>query len=306
MNYARFGATRAMFAQGPGMNLQARGPMVSYDADDGEGGGGNTETPVEDEEGEGDTQDPPADNNDNKEPPADDKPKPSDKEAKLLKDVMKHKNAAKKASDDLAAATAALAAYGGADPEKVKSLLAAEAEAERKSLEAKGEYERILEQVRTQHAETLQVKDTELQTTRDALAAAQAQIDELTIGAAFANSTFLRDETVLTPQKARKLYGEYVDRVDGENVVYDKPRGAANRTPLVNADGDYLTFEEGIAKIVKADEDFERFQRSKLKPGAASTGTQHTPQEQEQRTDLKGVSRIAANLGALKPTGKVK
>jgi hypothetical protein len=299
------GATRAMFTTPPTMSMMMRGPMVAYDTDDGASAGGKTaeelaaeasaaEAAAEAErlaaEAGAGTED-----DDDDVPPA----KPTDAEAKLLREQMKTKKALKVAKDAEQAAKDALAAYKGADPAKVASLLAAEAEAERKQLEAKGEYDRILAQVNEQNDAALAAKDTELQSTRDELTAARAQIDELTVGNDFANSKFLSDETVLSPAKARRLYGDHFEVVDGKTVGYDKPKGGKDRTVLVDAKGEPLSFNAAIEKIVKADEDFERIAKSKMKPGSGSNPGHHKVDETPNAPTTAGVGRIAANIGKL-------
>lgn len=305
-------ASRAMFATPTTLNPMLRGPMVAYAPNDDRGntsGDDNGATDDEDAntdantEGEGDDDEEDAngaaDDEDDGEGEGETKPKPTDAEAKLLREQMKTKKALKAARDAEKAAKSALAAYKGADPTKVAELLAREAEAETAALEAKGEYERVKEQMREQHAAAIAEKDTELASAREELAAANRQIDELTVGNDFGNSKFLNEQTVLSPAKARRLYGDHFEVVDGKTVGYDKPKGAADRTPLVDAQGNHLKFDAAIEKIVRADEDFERIAKSKLKPGSSSNGTQHKTDDTPAATTAPGVGRIAANLGKL-------
>lgn len=229
--------------------------------------------------------------------------KPSDTEAKLLKEVMKLKKQAKDATKAAKEAADRLKDYEGIDPAEVRELKAKKDEADRAELEAKGEYQRILDQVKQQSEERVNAEKTRADTLAEQLAAAQRTIDELTVGQSFANSKFLSENTVLSGSKARILYGAHFEIEDGVLTAYDKPAGSKDRTPLVDADGEPLSFEAAIEKIVRADPDFERFAKSKLKPGAASTQS-NTERREEQKSSLKGVSLIAANLGKLVPEGK--
>jgi hypothetical protein len=297
MNYARFNTSSWM----------ARGPMISFDAPNDQGGGAASEGGESEDEGESEGEDTGADGEgegeSSGEGAADEnkgKTKPSDAEAKLLKEAMKHKKAAKVAADALAAANAALEKYKGVDPEKVAKLLADQEAAELEAAEKRGEYERIKAQMQEQHNTTVASLQAQITERDNSLAAAMAQIDELTIGADFGNSKFLSEKTILSPKKARTLFGAHFDRVDGVTVAYDKPRGAKDRTPLVDANGDNLSFEAAIEKIVTSDEDFERIAKSKLKTGSASQGATHKTEDAgEQKGEVSGAARIALGLPKL-------
>lgn len=224
---------------------------------------------------------------------------PSDETARLVKDVMKNKEAKRQAEADLAAANARLAAFGDATPEEIAAYRQQKADAERAAAEARGEYDRIVESMRAQQEADRTRYEAERAADRDALAAAQARIDELTVGRAFGDSKFLAENTVLSPAKARKLYGEHVEIVEGEIVVYDKPKGAKNRTPLVDARGENLSFEAAIEKVIKADPDFDTIGRSKMKAGSGSTPAP-TVKDDPKPTTPAGKSRIAAGIAARK------
>lgn len=116
-----------------------------------------------------------------------------------------------------------------------------------------------------------EVKTEEQQPQPEVKPEAVRSISELTVGSAFAQSQFIRDELALTPSKTRVVYGNHFEFVDGKVVAFDKPAGAANRTPLVDAQGEPLAFEAALKKIVDADPDRDQLLRSKMKQGAAST-----------------------------------
>jgi hypothetical protein len=99
---------------------------------------------------------------------------------------------------------------------------------------------------------------------------ATALITDLTIGRSFGDSPFVRDTLTLTPSKARVVYGSHFELKDGSIVAYDKPAGAAQRTVLVDSQGNNLPFDQAIEKIVKADPDHEHMVRSKVRTGSGS------------------------------------
>ncbi len=56
-------------------------------------------------------------------------------------------------------------------------------------------------------------------------------------------------------------------------VGYDKPRGAQNRTALVDQYGNAIAFDHAMRKIVEADPEKDHLLRSKVKPGAGSSSS---------------------------------
>jgi hypothetical protein len=196
--------------------------------------------------------------------------KVSDNEAALLKETMKHKAAATAAKAEAAAALARLHEFDGLDSAELRKLLAEKAKADENEALKRGEYDRIIAQVRTDAKTREDALTAENETTKGALTAAQRRIDDLTVGHSFAGSKFLSEDTVLSGEKARRLYGDHFEIEDGDLVAYDKPAGAKERTPLVDSRGEKLDFEAAIAKILKADPDFERIAKSKLKTGTMS------------------------------------
>lgn len=229
-----------------------------------------------------------------------DRSKMSDSEAKLLKELMDQKAKAKATADALKAAEEKLSAYSDLDPEEAKAIKAQKAEAERKAAEARGEYDRIIEQIRVEtQAREAAAKEAQEKLAQD-LAAKQALIDDLTVGSAFRGSRFISENTVLSGEKARKLYGDHVDIKDGELVVYDKPRGAANRTPIVDQNGAHLSFEAAIEKVIKSDADFESIALSKLKAGTGSAANPTEKVKDSKKPEVSGRDRIAAVLSKRK------
>lgn len=265
----------------PGASMMLRGATIAFAPDD-DSGHATEETKTDDKKVDEQKKD-----------------GPTDAEATLLKDVMRHKTAAKAAKDEADAANAELAKFSGVDVARYRELVAAADEADRKEAEKRGEYDRIINSMREQSDARLAEKDVETSTVRKELEAAQKRIDELTLGSSFGNSKFIAEETVLTPAKARKLYDDHFDIENGEIVAYDKPRGAAKRTPLVDERGDGLSFEAAIERIVKSDPDYERFGKSKLKSGAGSSTTESKTEETKVVAG-QGRARIAAALQARK------
>ncbi|MCR9222942.1 MAG: hypothetical protein NXH70_02635 [Hyphomonas sp.] len=222
--------------------------------------------------------------------------------AKLLKESMGRKDTLKSKDEELAALKAQ---FEGIDPDAAREAMKAAAEAaeakkasELKQLESKGEYDKILEQVNTANAEKLSAKDKELETRDGEIASLKATINKLTVGNSFGSSKFIADELVLTPSKVEALYGSHFDVEDGAMVAYDKPRSSTERTKLVDDKGAPLNFEAAITKIVSADPDFERMQKSKLKPGAGSADGDGKDKSKGD-DGVSGVSRISVGLKQL-------
>lgn len=191
--------------------------------------------------------------------------------AELLREVMDKKAKLKAAQEAELAAKKALEAYEGVDPAKVKELLRKEMDAERAAAEAKGDFERVKTMMVDEHKKELKKIQDELEAERNNRKGDQNLIDELTIGNSFGNSDFIRDNLTISPAKARRLYGDHFERQGGVVVAYDKPAGEANRTMLVNANGDPLSFDEALGRIVDADPDKKGVLKSRAKPGAGSS-----------------------------------
>lgn len=215
--------------------------------------------------------------------------------AKLLKDVMAKKAKLREAQAAAEKAARDLAAYDGVDPTKVRTLLKAERDAEQAALEAKGDFDRAKAMMAEEHSRektALEAQIAELRSARDEDAKV---IQNLTIGNEFATAAYIHEDLLLTPAKARKLFGAHFAIENGKVVGYDKPAGEAERTMLVDASGNALAFGEALKRIVDADPDRDTLLRVKMKPGGGSTTTTPRPKE-EKDTGLYGVSRIIAGL----------
>lgn len=229
----------------------------------------------------------------------------SDADAKLLKDMMKHKNRAQELEKELQKSRDALAAYNGLDAAKAKALVEKEQEDERRAAEARGEYDRLITQMGERHANDLARVAGELDTERASRKSLEQRIADLTVGNAFATSTFVAADLTLTPTKARVVYGAHFDHVDGKVVGYDKPAGASDRTLLVNAQGEALGFEDALRALIEKDPDRDQLIRTKAKSGAGSSTTNKGAGKAVQAAEaaaankLTGAEKIAAGLKAL-------
>ena len=229
------------------------------------------------------------------------KGKPSDAEAKLLKDAMKHKTRASELEEQLAQANEKLKAVEGIDLEKARTVLAEQEEKERKRLEAQGDYERLTKQMGERHSaekNTLQAQIEENSRNNNTL---KQQIAELTVGSAFSQSKFVLEDLTLTPTKARVIYGSHFEFKDGKVVGYDKPAGASDRTVLVSSTGEPLGFEDAMQKIIEADPDRDQLIRSKMRAGAGSSTSTKSAKAAStfQSAPLSSVDKISAGLRAL-------
>lgn len=241
----------------------------------------------------------------------------SDKEKELLQEIQVRKRKEREAKTALEDATKRLKEFEGIDPAKVKELLAAQEKAaadakkaEQDNLEKKGEFDRLKKMMADDFEAKIKAKDEETKTTKSALDQAQETIMKLTVGTAFSNSDFVTNETVLTPDVARQVFGTHFDvQPDGKVVAFDKPAGTKDRTMLVDSSGTPLAFEDSIKKLVETRSDKEKLLRAKGSPGAGSTTTPVRGANQQTAPDgLKGAARIAAALkgGALaKPANGV-
>lgn len=231
------------------------------------------------------------------EKPTGDAEKPTDREAKLLKEVMTKKQAMK----DL---ETKLAAFGDVTPEQIQSLVdaenarkAEEADREKATLEKRGEFDRVRDMMVQDHEKVLSTKDQELSELRDANTSLLKSLEDMTVGADFSNSQFIGEELLLTPSKARVIYGSHFEVKDGQVVGYDKPAGAKDRTTLVDGRGEPLAFEDAIKKLVDADPERDSLIRAKAKSGA---GSQKPEGGTPKTTVASGLDRITVGLNSLK------
>lgn len=191
--------------------------------------------------------------------------------ADLLKENMKRKEKERTLSDQLAQ-------YGDIDPARARQLLEAEQaaedarrEAEQAELERRGEFDAVKKQMIEAHQHELAQRDERFSALESENAALKAQLVEMTVGASFSGSTFLREKVLMTPAKARVIYGSHFEvGEDGSVVGYDKPAGQKERAVLVDGEGKPLPFESAIERILRADPEADALMRSEAKQGAGS------------------------------------
>jgi hypothetical protein len=225
------------------------------------------------------------------------KSKPSDAEAKLLKEVMDKKTALAAAKAEAEQVKAQLKAFEGLDPVAVRALVAESEGRKVKELEDKGQWDTLKKQLVDTHAAEQVLTKSQLEVAVAKEAALSSKIADLTVGVAFGQSKFLAEDISYSVSKMRTFFGPHFE-FDGEKVVgYDKPAGAKDRVVLMDAKGDALSFEAALAKLVDADPDRDSMKKSKVKPGAGSkTDTKGKPAER--MVELTGRERIAAGLKA--------
>lgn len=258
-----------------------------------EGGGGDPVDPPADPVDPVDPVDPPAD-------PADpSKTKPTDAEAKLLKEVMDKKTALRKTQQELDDVKNKLKDFEGLDAADIRKLVEERKALENKKLEEKGEWDRLKAQMADENKKAVDAVVEKLTAAEQLAQSLSGQIAELTVGNAFIGSGYIKEELVLPPSKARALYGSHFEFKDGAVVAYDKPAGSAQRTLLVDAQGEALSFEAALKKLVDADPDRDQITKSKVKSGAGSKSLEKGGAPNAAFDEApKGVDRIAAALKA--------
>jgi len=150
-----------------------------------------------------------------------------------------------------------------------------------------------------EHGKEVNSLKSQIDALANELKSAKGQMTELSIGSQFSQSKFISEELTLTPSKARVVYGDHFDVENGQVVGYDKPRGAANRTAIVDQYGNSVGFEDALRKIVEADPDKEHLLKSKMKQGASSESKKPTGSAKNDAPQ-DGISKIAGGLKALK------
>lgn len=215
----------------------------------------------------------------------------------LLREVMEKKQKLRDAQSNLKVANDKLAEYGDIDPVTAKRLVEAERQAEQDQAAAQGDFERVKKMMADAHKTEIEGKDAEIERLKGIVSGQNEKIDGLTIGQAFANSPFIRDELILSPAKARALYGDRIALQGEDVVVLDKKGG----TPMVNSSGIPLSFDDGMAAIIETDPDKSSLKKAKMKPGGKSPASNHPKGKdsgKEKDSGLKGARRIAASLAA--------
>ena len=233
--------------------------------------GGGSDDGTDDKSGGGDGESGDSDKDRDTGKKDDDKGGPSTEEAKLLKEVMQKKERIQALTDREAELQAEVDKFKGIDVDQVRELLAEREKAEVTKLEKKGEWDRLRERMADEHKKEIGALKDQLGLANTSVSEKDATIIELTIGHSFDNSKFVTDDTLLTPRKARIIYGDHFDIENGKVVGYDKPKGDSKRTQLVNGSGASLGFEESLRSIIDGDPDVDSILRSKMKSGAASS-----------------------------------
>lgn len=234
--------------------------------------------------------------------------KPSDEVAKLLKDVMKHKEKAKAAEGQATQAESALTALR----EQIRSVLGVEdiseideklkklSEDEEAKLRASGDFDKLKDRIVSEHKKELnRITGETSQKVGDLTArleAAEGEIRRLLVSNSFAASKYLSDELTLAPSHAERLFGESfkVEAKDGRRGVVAY---RADGTPITDSEGNPLPFDLALKELVNADPAKDALLKPKAKQGAGS-GVIGAKNDVPQPDTKRGVSRIAAGLAA--------
>ncbi len=213
----------------------------------------------------------------------------AEEKAELLREVMKKKEALKEAQSKLEE-------YGDITPEKARELAKKEMEAEKSALEARGEFDRVKEMMVAEHKKEVDALKSRIEELTNTASEKDKTIDDLTVGSAFGNSKFIADDLILSPAKARSLYGDRFGVENGKVVAYDKPAGSKERTVMVDGNGNPRSFEDAFRQIIDADPDKDTLLKAKMKPGSASK-SQDTKAPKKKEVDTHyGASRILQSL----------
>jgi len=220
----------------------------------------------------------------------------TEKERELLREVMEKKKKLRAIEGELSTLREQLKQWEGLDPKQVRELLDQQKKAEQQQLEARGEYEKVKQQMIEAHNAEKKSLQEQIEALKSQLAERERHIDELTVGHAFATSKFIAEKLTLPPSKARTVFGAHFERDEqGRIVGYDKPRGAPNRAPLVDGNGEPLPFDEALAKLVEQDSDRDLLLRSTVKQGANSDSTNGVNSSGKANVGV-GRARILAGL----------
>ena len=218
--------------------------------------------------------------------------------ADLLKESMKRKGNEQTLKEKLAQ-------FGDVDPERVKALLQAEAESEKQrkaseeaELLRRGEFDAVKKQMVEAHDAEVADLRAQLELAQNEANSLKRGLIEKTIGTSFGESNFLREKVLMTPAKARVIYGSHFEvNEDGQVVGYDKPAGAKDRTILVDGSGNPLSFELAIERVLRADPEADALLRSEAKPGVGSQTKATTKVTTE--APKSALDKLAMGLGKL-------
>lgn len=233
-----------------------------------------------------------SDNKDKDEKPSNEN-KPSDTEAKLIKEVMKLKAAAREAekrAGDLEDR------YKDIDLEALLEAAKKAEEVEKAELERKGDYERLTAKMKESHLKEIEnLKETNKALKKAADEAAESNKNTAKVNA-FSNSRYIIDNLALTPNKTKALYGDYFEYEDGDIVGYDKPKGSSNRTKIVDGSGDALSFDEAMKVIIESDPDKDTLIKTNLNPGSGSEGNRGTKAPKPATKQLSSLDKIMQGM----------
>jgi myosin heavy subunit len=231
-------------------------------------------------------------------------------EAGKTKTAEEAKAALDAATAELEELKTKLASFDGVDPEVAKANAKKVEEAEKAAAEAKkaakdaekaraqaeNDVTKLREIQAEEHKAELDRVKAEKEARDSEVTTLQEQLNNIRVENAFANSKFITEQTILTGGKAQRLFGDYVDVVDGQAVVYDAPRGDEKRAKVMDSKGNALPFNDAIAKVINADPDKDSLLKSKTKPGTGS-------KTEDGRPTAPGQSRhekLAGAIGALR------
>lgn len=227
--------------------------------------------------------------------------------AKLLKDVMKHKDSAKAAkqqADDATSKLNELAAkiqkvLGVESLDEIETALGQVAQDEEKRLKAAGEFDKLQARLVSEHNKEIKRLQDDLGGKSSTLAAEneslKAEIRGLLVSNQFASSQYIAEDLTLSGYHAEKLYGDNfkVEERDGKRAVV----AYLNGEPLVDTQGVPLAFEAALKEIVDRDPGKDKLLKPKAKQGAGS-GAAGKEASIPQKDNLRGASRIAASLSS--------
>lgn len=291
------------------MQLLINGGILQAPADDDQGGGkapgGAPDKQVDEDDPSDDPNDDPEDKGNgegdddkgDKKPDPEKKPgsKPTDKEAELLKEVMKRKEREQKLQQELAELKNKV---GDLDLDEVQKLIKERKDQEIKDLEARGDFDRLKQRMADEHTAEVTKLQEKLAELLDKEAKREQHINDLTVGSKFSQSKYVNDELTLTPTKARALYGAHFELESGVVVGYDKPVGSSERTQLVDARGNPLSFDDAMQKIIEADPEHDALIRSKIRKGSGSN-TKQSKETPASTVKLSAREKISQGLKSL-------
>lgn len=216
--------------------------------------------------------------------------------------------AAAAAAAELEALRAKLADFDGIDPavarENAKKVADAEKaakeaakaakDAEKARAAAENDVAKLREIQNEEHTAAIAAITAERDAARETAQSVTAELTRLRLENAFANSKFIAEDTILSPAKAQRLFGDYVEVEDGKVVVYDAPRGEAKRARVQDNKGNSLPFNDAITKVINADADKDTLLKSRTTPGAGSKTTDAKPPAPAQDR----LSKLAAGIKA--------